>query len=143
MPQYSATWVGDGKGIRFRTPVAPLDRPPGGIMFALIMSAAAIAAAIAAVVYTKQRSERAAMRFQNEHKEQVELLVEEVKECRDALKVMAASISRLDKDDDRLDDLSQSRTERVESMAEELENLNDRVAQITRQLNQNLGPHRR
>ena len=33
----------------------------------------------------------AAMRFQNEHKEQVELLVEEVKECRDALKVMAAS----------------------------------------------------
>ena len=60
-------------------------------MFALIMSAAAIAAAIAAVVYTKQRSERAAMRFQNEHKEQVELLVEEVKECRDALKVMATS----------------------------------------------------
>lgn len=112
-------------------------------MFALIMSAAAIAAAIAAVIYTKHRSESAALRFQNEHKEQVELLVEEVKECRDALKVMAASISRLDKDDDRLEDLSQSRTERVESMAEEVENLNDSVAQITRQLNQNLGSRRR
>ena len=111
-------------------------------MFALVMSAAAIVAAIAAVLYTKLRSERAIQHFQNEHKEQVKLLVAEVQECRDALKVMATSISRLDKDDDRLDVLSESRADRLKSLQEELTSLNDRVSKITRQITLGNGPGR-
>ncbi len=111
-------------------------------MFALVMSAAAIVAAVAAVLYIKLRSERAAQQFQDAHKEQVKLLVVEVKECRDALTVMATSIGRLNQDDDRLDDLSESRKDRLKSLEEELASLNDRITKITRQVKLSIDPQR-
>ena len=112
-------------------------------MFALVLSTAAIFAAISAVFYARQRSLQAVKRFQNEHKEQVEVLVVEVQECRDALKVMVSNVSRLDRNDDRLDDLSQARADRLKTLEGELTSLNDRVEQISKKVSLGLPPRRR
>ena len=103
-------------------------------MFALAISTAAILAAISAVFYTRYRSEQVVKNFQKEHAEQVKALAEEVQECRDALNVMVTSVRRLDADDNRLDDFSHSRTDRLQLLEGELENLNDRVEKISRQV---------